>query len=772
MKKREILLLTGTLLLGTGSIISPVNADNVNKNVHRISVRNTKESNEVVKFDNTTLNDAILLNLKQSNIIDENADSFTESDIGKLTVLNFNGIEFTDLNKEDINKLDKYMVNVKSLNIDNSTFPDSFNLSKFSRSLPQLSIRLEKINVTNSHLTDKNLKNNEQELTTLDQVKELNLSGNDLSSLSFIAGYNIPKLLDVNFSYNDITSLNSTNDNLVDQFKVLEQLDLSHNKLRSLDGVQDYNFPSLEVVHFDFNDLTNVSLKTNKTVKFGSLEELYLNNNNIDNLDGLAQFKFPELTYVDFSSNELTQFEQLRKSYSNFPNLNKFNGNDNKISDFSPMTVIDNLNTSSSAKDQQLKVETSFNKPTDDNYHVFEIDSPIVPVSLGSGKVEVADGNAVSYSVPNGTEPDSDNPIVYNPKTSKFLIYANRFNLGSQTISFKMLYGQISGTIDLKNTWKSSNEISNGIVDVKYEDVNKNLLDSVSLTGSIGANYKTTRKTFPGYKFQKVIGNANGQFTEQPQNVTYIYKKAGDEQANNLDHYGDIRTGTAVSGTKHIYMYKNMVFKKNERDFSYAKKPIINRPMFIVERIVKNKNGRVRLYVKDVNHKSTTSGRHGFITAENSYVSPAYYQGTSKTITVINPQGVNGYKNKNLSKKVKHYKQGSVIKVDGIAKHNLTTRFKTSDGQYITANRKLVHKGVEKVTKLIKVKKNIKLYRNAELTQRDKKRTTFKKGTRVVVKKFVYSHPNVMNIGGAKRYLVANGYVTANREFVSSVYRK
>lgn len=61
---------------------------------------------------------------------------------------------------------------------------------------------------------------------------------------------------------------------------------------------------------------------------------------------------------------------------------------------------------------------------------------------------------------------------------------------------------------------------------VQYLDTNGNKLDkSVILNGNIGESYKTENRSFPGYIFKKVIGNPTGFFTNETQEVSYIYEK-------------------------------------------------------------------------------------------------------------------------------------------------------------------------------------------------------------------------------------------------------
>lgn len=133
------------------------------------------------------------------------------------------------------------------------------------------------------------------------------------------------------------------------------------------------------------------------------------------------------------------------------------------------------------------------------------------------------------------------------------------------------------------------------------------------------------------------------------------------------------KKGEAVYSLKKIYLYKNNTFSKNERRAGYSRKPRVYRPMFVVTGYSHSKNGRLRYQVRDVNHLTKNKGKKGYITAQWAYVRPVYYQSSHKTLTVINPRGVNAYTNVNLTGKVRNYKQGTVLHVTKFVKHNLTT---------------------------------------------------------------------------------------------------
>ncbi|GHP14786.1 hypothetical protein YK48G_22110 [Lentilactobacillus fungorum] len=158
---------------------------------------------------------------------------------------------------------------------------------------------------------------------------------------------------------------------------------------------------------------------------------------------------------------------------------------------------------------------------------------------------------------------------------------------------------------------------------------------------------------------------------------------------------GAYTKGTAVYATKKIYLYKNATFKKSQRVVKYNKAKRVNRPMFVVTGYAYSKGGALRYKVRDVNHGKKSANKTGYITANKKYVVNVYYNTLpkNKRITVINKRGVNVYKKANLTKKVKNYKQGTHLKVKKIVRHNLTSRYQLTNGDYITGNKKLVIQG-------------------------------------------------------------------------------
>ena len=117
--------------------------------------------------------------------------------------------------------------------------------------------------------------------------------------------------------------------------------------------------------------------------------------------------------------------------------------------------------------------------------------------------------------------------------------------------------------------------------------------------------------------------------------------------------------------------------------------------MFVILDYAKSNGGALRYKVRDVNHNSKTDGKIGYITANPKFVMNVYYQTMPKNrkITVISKRGIHAYRNANLTGHAKTYKKGTRLTVKRLVKHNLTTRYRLSNGTYISANKKMIIQG-------------------------------------------------------------------------------
>lgn len=301
-------------------------------------------------------------------------------------------------------------------------------------------------------------------------------------------------------------------------------------------------------------------------------------------------------------------------------------------------------------------------------------------------------------------------------------------------------------------------------VTIHYVDsTGKTLKPDKTLTGSLGSHYTATPLAITGYTLSQTTGEETGTFDTTAKTITYTYTK--DPLA---DVGGLAPKNTVIYATKKIGLYRQATFTKQARKQWYAKKSRINRPMFVVTGYAKSKNGVKRYHVKDVNHSSKTNGQTGYVTANAKYVAHVYYATKHQRVTVINPQGVNAYSQKDLTGQAAHYQQGQVLKVKRIVRHNLTTRFVLSNGRYITANKSLVQAGKVTMPSRVRAKGALNRYTDVQLTRKNRHYSK-KASATFTVKGWAYTNANNFGKRDTLRYRVAGGYITGNRHLVTVV---
>lgn len=77
---------------------------------------------------------------------------------------------------------------------------------------------------------------------------------------------------------------------------------------------------------------------------------------------------------------------------------------------------------------------------------------------------------------------------------------------------------------------------------MKYQDVDGNIVEpTIKLAGDIGEPYTVEKKEIEGYSIKEVIGNPVGVFSEEEQEILFIYKKIQEQSANIVVRYQDNR---------------------------------------------------------------------------------------------------------------------------------------------------------------------------------------------------------------------------------------
>lgn len=265
--------------------------------------------------------------------------------------------------------------------------------------------------------------------------------------------------------------------------------------------------------------------------------------------------------------------------------------------------------------------------------------------------------------------------------------------------------------------------VTAGHVTVNYVDANgKKIATTKVITGKLGDTYKTEKITIPGYQYASVEGEVTGKIGSQNVMVTYHYKKVvlpvtetptsptptvkvpvatptDDTVITDADMATAVSRvavkGQAVYSIRTIGLYRGAQFNHRNRIKVYQKAKRINRPEFIVKGYQRDKAGHLRYRVQQYNPytKRYIKGTVGYLTASSKYVVPAYYATKPKThkIRVINPKGLYEYNQYSLAgKRSKHVKVGAVMKVTQIRRYKYTTRYRLTNGQFVTANKKFV----------------------------------------------------------------------------------
>ncbi|MBV7392372.1 BspA family leucine-rich repeat surface protein [Enterococcus sp. ALS3] len=122
----------------------------------------------------------------------------------------------------------------------------------------------------------------------------------------------------------------------------------------------------------------------------------------------------------------------------------------------------------------------------------------------------------------------SENVVLSDGIISNIIDYTGRWtqrdsnfekNIYANSSSFMKYYdGSKPGTYERER--KAAN------ITINYQDTDGNMLmPSQILTGNIGDAYNTKKIDITGYLFKKVQGLESGEFSENPQMITYLYEK-------------------------------------------------------------------------------------------------------------------------------------------------------------------------------------------------------------------------------------------------------
>ena len=161
-----------------------------------------------------------------------------------------------------------------------------------------------------------------------EDIEELDALGKKIGDegLKILCAIKFKKLTQLLLEENEIKNIEALAKNNFG--KKLIALDLSTNKLTSIDVLSKVDFPSLNHLFLNSNQLSSIDILAK--VKFPQLKELNLSSNKIDSIDIFAKINFPELKTLDLCKNEISNINVLASV--KFKNLEDLLLDQNKIS--------------------------------------------------------------------------------------------------------------------------------------------------------------------------------------------------------------------------------------------------------------------------------------------------------------------------------------------------------------------------------------------------------------------------------------------------------
>ena len=291
--------------------------------------------------------------------------------------------------------------------------------------------------------------------------------------------------------------------------------------LTTIDGIDNLQTPKVTNMSFMFagcSKLANLNLLSFNTANTSQVESMFQDCENLQNIKFSPDFTIAKvddisrmfsgcssLTALDLSKFNTSQVKKMIWTFKDCSSLTKLD-----LSSFDTSNVIDMngmFNNCSNLKELDLR-SFVIDPNIDKGYMLDELDK-LNTLKLGkSTYINDTHLNTPGtwVNIGNGNE---DAPQANNKYLSEDLIAHAHDILGDTYIR------------------------PGSPITISYLDTSKrSIAPDISLKGKIGADYKVTAKTIPGYIVKEVPDNATGVFTDQPQNVEFIY--SSDPESNSI----------------------------------------------------------------------------------------------------------------------------------------------------------------------------------------------------------------------------------------------
>ena len=302
-----------------------------NKNIYKLILYGCN-LNEIEAINKPSFENLTELDL--SNNLLDNLEIFTKPTFKNLLSLN--------LNHNKISILDP---------LKKASFKFLTNLSLTNNEITNIEIfakvpfkNLDKLNLASNLITDLEIFKN----VPFKNITYLNISDNQITDeKSFLNKINLPNLLILDLSHNNISDISGLVNN---QYQKLQMLNLGKNNINNIEilsraiftdlkilllydnQISDINILSvaplsnISLLNLSYNEISDINVFTN--VPFSNLEKLDLSGNIISNIDPLLKMPIVNLRELYIKNNKIEDnmfnqnaFEELKKKY-NFISIN------------------------------------------------------------------------------------------------------------------------------------------------------------------------------------------------------------------------------------------------------------------------------------------------------------------------------------------------------------------------------------------------------------------------------------------------------------------
>ena len=310
---------------------NPVNPNNDNNNNKNINLQDIKKIEIDVEDNNREepIDDLIFKEIMRKVQLDNltklilygcNLNNFNI--LSKLNC--FNLLEL-DLSQNNISNLDSISsINYENLNTLNLSHNNIYNIEPLST---VSFVNLKNLILSNNIITDIE----PLSIVPFTNLDKLKLAGNKIRDIQVFTKVPFINLTYLELKNNKISDL--TNALGFISINNLLYLDLSHNSIKSFEGLNVRQYQNLITLDLGNNEISNIDLL--KEVYFNNLNKLDLYDNNIEDINVFGQVPFKELKQLNLSYNKIKNIDIL--NFMVFEHLIKLDLNGNEIDDIRPL---------------------------------------------------------------------------------------------------------------------------------------------------------------------------------------------------------------------------------------------------------------------------------------------------------------------------------------------------------------------------------------------------------------------------------------------------